>query len=95
VPEGILNAELPEHQQLPRKQNHIQDWVDCMKSRERCICDVEIGARSAALCHLLNLAYEHRRPLAWDPTGWEFPGDDEANTWRERERRAGYELPAW
>jgi len=95
VPGNILDAELSEQQRLPRKQSHIQDWVDCMRSRERCICDVEIGARSAALCHLLNLAYEHRRPLEWNPIAWEFPGDAEANGWRERARRTGFELPAW
>lgn len=93
VPGDSLDAELPEDQRLPRKSNHIQDWVDCMHSRERCICDVEVGARSAALCHLLNLAYEHRRPLAWDPIAWEFPGDSQANAWRERDRRAAYRLP--
>jgi predicted dehydrogenase len=72
---------------------HHQNWVDCIKSRERPICDVEIGARSVTVCHLANLAYWNGRKLKWDPQKWEFPGDAEANAWRNRERRKPYELP--
>lgn len=95
VPGEVLEIELAEDERLPRKSSHIDDWVDCMHSRERCMADIEIGARSAALCHLLNLAYEHRRTLHWDPAKWEFVDDAEANGWRERQRRAGFELPRW
>lgn len=95
VPSNILDAEAPEERRLPRSAGHIQDWVDRMHDRGRCICDVEIGARSAAMCHLLNLAYALRRPLRWDPQAWAFLGDSEANAARERERRAEYPLPAW
>ena len=55
--------------------------------------DVAIGAGSVTVCHLVNLAYWHNRKLAWDPQKWEFPGDAEANAWRDRERRGGYQLP--
>ena len=68
--------------------------MDCIRTRERPICDVEIGARSVTVCHLGNLAYWNRRKLKWDPQKWEFPGDAEANKWRDRERREGYQLPA-
>ena len=78
---------------LPRAANHMQNWIDCIKSRQRCICDVEVGARSAACCHLVNLAYWHRRALKWDAAKWEFVGDTEANGWRDYARRPGFELP--
>lgn len=95
VPDKIAEAELPEDAvRLPRHASHIQNWADCIRSRQRCICDVEVGARSAAVCHLANLAYHHRRPMTWDPERWEFPGDSEANGWMDYQRRAGYELPA-
>ncbi len=73
---------------LPEKKgSHHDDWVDCIKTREKPICDVEIGARSVTVCHLGNLAYWHGRTLKWDPKTWEFPGDAEANGWRTREYR--------
>jgi len=81
-------------QRLFVSPGHRQNWLDCIKSREWPICDVEIGARSVTVCHLINLAYWHNRKLNWDPQRWEFPGDAEANGWRSRERREGYELPA-
>jgi predicted dehydrogenase len=79
---------------LPKTKGHQQNWLDCVKSREKPICDVEVGARSVAICHLGNLAYWHGRTLKWDPKAWEFPGDAEANSWRDRERRDPYQLPS-
>ncbi len=79
---------------LPATSGHQQNWLDCIKTREKPICDVEVGARSVTVCHLGNLAYWNRRPLKWDPQAWEFPGDAEANSWRDVDRREGYQLPA-
>jgi predicted dehydrogenase len=75
---------------------HHQNWFDSIKSRQRPICDVEIGARSVTVCHLVNLAYWHDTPLKWDAQKWEFTGDNAAwaNTLRTRPRRKGFELPA-
>jgi hypothetical protein len=66
----------------------------CVRQRRRPICDVEVGARSVTVCHLVNLAYWHGRKLKWDPRAWEFPGDAEANGWRGREQREPYKLPS-
>jgi predicted dehydrogenase len=78
---------------LYKSEGHHQDWLNCIKTREKPICDVEIGARSVTVCHLGNLAYWNQRKLRWDPKKWEFKGDREANSWRDRERRDGYKLP--
>jgi predicted dehydrogenase len=78
---------------LPQIDNHIQNWFDCIKSREKPIADVEIGHRSAILCHLGNIARWVGRPLRWDPEREIFPGDDEANAHLDRSRRKPYELP--
>ena len=31
---------------------HVQDFLSCVKSRKRCICDVETGHTSTVVCHL-------------------------------------------
>ena len=72
---------------------HHQNWYDCIKSREKPICDVEIGARSVTVCHLGNLAYWNGRKLKWDPEKWHFVNDKEADKWRDRERREPWKLP--
>ena len=93
-PDSILKEPIHEDQiMLFKSPGHHQDWVDCIKTRRRPLADVEIGARSVTVCHLINLAYWHHRKLTWDPQKWEFPGDAEANAWRDRPRREKYELP--
>ena len=72
---------------------HIKNWLDCIKTREKPIADVEIGHRSISICHLANIAREVGRKLRWDPEKEIFIGDDEANTLLDRPKRKGYELP--
>jgi hypothetical protein len=94
TPESILKEPLGEKDvKIAKSPGHKKNWLECIKTRQRPICDVEIGARSATVCHLGNLAYWNKRKLKWDPEKWEFPGDAEANSWRDRERREGYGLP--
>ncbi|MEZ6013970.1 MAG: Gfo/Idh/MocA family oxidoreductase [Planctomycetota bacterium] len=95
TPEGLLKDPLPDDvPRLPRPQNHAIDWLDAIERGGGNACPAEVGARTAAVCHLLNLAYRHGRALAWDPAAWSFVGDDEANGWRSEAARDGYELPA-
>jgi predicted dehydrogenase len=64
---------------LYKSDSHHDNWLDCIKSRERCICDVEIGHRSASVCHIGNISIRLGRPLEWDPAKEEFVGDEVAN----------------
>jgi predicted dehydrogenase len=72
---------------------HIQNWIDCIKTRELPNADVEIGHRSISVCHLLNITRELGRRVKWDPDTETFPGDEEANKLVDRPRRKGFELP--
>jgi predicted dehydrogenase len=76
-----------------RDQDHVDNWLSCILTGERPISDIAIGRRSAAICHLLNIARYLGRSLKWDPDKDVFIGDDEANTYLSREPRKGYELP--
>ena len=72
---------------------HMQDWLDCMKTRKTPLADVEVGHRSISVCHLANIARQLNRKLNWDPDAERFVGDGEANDYVSRPRRKGYELP--
>jgi len=78
---------------LFRSPGHHRNWIDCVKSRQRPVADVEVGARTVTIVHLGNLAYWYRRKLRWDPQQWQFVGDAEANTWLDRPRRDPWKLP--
>jgi predicted dehydrogenase len=73
--------------------DHLKNWLDCIKRRGKPIADVEIGHRSATVCHLGNIARWTGRKLRWDPVKEIFPDDQEANEYLLRQHRKGYELP--
>jgi len=73
---------------------HVRNFVEAVKSRDytTLTADIEIGARSAAFCHLANLAYRLGRPLKLDANG-HFIGDQEANAMQTRKYRPQYAVP--
>ncbi|MHC4403468.1 MAG: Gfo/Idh/MocA family protein [Planctomycetota bacterium] len=74
------------------QEGHFGNFVRCVRTREKPVCDVEIGCRSVTVCHLGNIAYWLRRPLKWDPVREEFIGDEEANRWRTRAKREPWRI---
>jgi len=93
-PEGIVKEPIRDDEiHLYKSDNHVKNWIDCIRSRERPVADVEIGHRSTTVCHLGNIARWLGRRLRWDPEKEVFPGDDEANAYLDRPRRKPYELP--
>ena len=89
-------AETPLADAAPRLEvsdNHFQNWFDAIKSRARPIADVEIGHRSAVICHLCNIARWVGHKLHWDPAKELFLGDDQANQYLQRPERKPYDLP--
>jgi predicted dehydrogenase len=78
---------------LPVSDDHLANWCQCIKSRQQPIADVDIGHRSATVCHLGNIARWTGRRLRWDPAKEVFPDDAEANQFLDRPRRKPYELP--
>jgi predicted dehydrogenase len=80
----------------PESSYHVENWIECIKSRKACNADVETGLRATTLCYLVNIARDVGRvgeKLAWDPVAERFTNCDEANKLLQRPRRKGYELP--
>jgi predicted dehydrogenase len=73
--------------------NHHRNWLDCIKTRARPICDVAIGHRSATVCHLGNIALRTGRKITWDPAREQVVGDAEASAMLARPYRAPWHLP--
>ncbi|QEH33578.1 Alpha-N-acetylgalactosaminidase [Aquisphaera giovannonii] len=85
----------PEKEKGVDGQNpHVRNFLDCMKSRARPTCDIEIAHRSTNTCHLGNIAYKVGRKLEWDVESETVKNDPEANALLSREARKGFELPA-
>ncbi|MBM3727506.1 MAG: Gfo/Idh/MocA family oxidoreductase [Acidobacteria bacterium] len=71
---------------------HMQNFFKAVKSRNHndLGADVEVGAVSAALCHLANISYRVGRKLNFDPRTQKFTGDAEANKMLTRDYRKPY-----
>jgi predicted dehydrogenase len=74
-------------------KNHHTNWIECIKTRKLPIADVEIGHRSAAVCHLGNIAVRTNKKVTWDPAKEEIVGDAELAKWVSRPYRAPWSLP--
>ncbi|HEV7281396.1 MAG TPA: Gfo/Idh/MocA family oxidoreductase [Pirellulaceae bacterium] len=74
---------------------HVQNFIDCVKSRSKPYCDLEtVGHPASVLCHAGNISARVGRKLLLDPESEEFIGDAEANALRTRpEYRKPWELP--
>ena len=79
---------------LYASKNHHQNFLECVKSRKLPICDVEIGHRSATVCHLGNIAIRSGRKITWDAVKETIVGDKEASAMLTKEYRKPWKLTA-
>ena len=57
---------------------HMQNFVDCVRSRKNPIAPVEVGCSTNTLCCLANISRELNRPVKWDPATLSFVDDKQA-----------------
>jgi predicted dehydrogenase len=66
---------------------HARNFLDCVKTRQRPIADVEDGHRTATACHLANISLRVGRKLRWDARKEEIIEDSEASKYLVRPYR--------
>lgn len=69
------------------RDNHIGDFLEAMRTRQKPITHEQIGARSSICCHLMNLAYYYGRPIKWDPARCTFADGSGDPDWLTGSRR--------
>lgn len=57
---------------------HMRNFLESIKTREKPICDIEIGHRSSSTAILGNIAYRTGRTIRWDGANETPIGDEEA-----------------
>ncbi len=73
---------------------HVENFIDCMRSRERPRSDVEIGHDSMIACHLGNIAFRLGRRVDWDVEKERVIGDSEAQKYVKKKYRSPWKLKA-
>jgi predicted dehydrogenase len=72
---------------------HVANFLDCIKTKNKPNCDIEIGAHIARISHLGNISYRLGRKVFWDPVKQEFINDVEANEMVKAHYRKPWVLP--
>lgn len=82
---------------VPGKQadrEHIEDFIQCIRSRGQAAASAEQGHQSVLLCHLADIAWRlGDRKLVFDPATETFPGEPDANRLLGRSYRAPWAIP--
>ncbi|MGO9107668.1 MAG: Gfo/Idh/MocA family protein [Thermoguttaceae bacterium] len=95
-PESLKTSIIgPNEIHLYRSDDHVRNFLDCVKSRAEPAAPVEVGHRSASVCHLGNIAIRlgEKKILAWNPTQERFSNDDQANAMLARPMHGPWQLP--
>ncbi len=71
---------------------HARNFLDCVKSRAKCNCDILDGHISTAATLIGNIAHRTRTYLEWDGRAQRFTNSEAANKWLHYEYRAPYRL---
>lgn len=72
--------------------DHLGDFLTCMKTRKKPCTHEVIGARSATVCNLMNLAYYHGKKFSWNPTDFTFTNGTGDPAWLSTPYRGGLKL---
>ena len=68
-----------------------RDWLNCMRTRKRPLCEVEDGHKVAVTCHLANMSLKIGRAIKWDPEKEQVIGDKEVAAMCSRPYRAPWD----
>ena len=71
---------------------HARNFLDCVKSRAKCNCDVLTGHQSTAATLIANIALKTKSYLEWDAKAERFTNNAAANQYLSYQYRAPYKL---
>lgn len=71
---------------------HARNFLDCVKSRARCNCDVLDGHLSTTACIIGHIALRTKSYLEWDAKTEKFTNNSAANKFLSYQYRAPYKL---
>jgi len=92
-PASLLQEKIgPGEIHLYNSRDHLQNFLDCVKSRQQTITPAEIAHRSISVGLLGEIAMLLGRKLKWDPDREVFTNDEQANRLLWRPMRSPWQI---
>ncbi len=93
-PPSILQSAIkPDEIRLYASQgSHMDDFLASVRTRRDPAAPVEVGHRSATVCHLGVIAMRLGRKVTWDPVAEQFIDDPEAERFMDRAMRSPWSV---
>lgn len=92
-PPSLLDSVIgPNEIHLYQSNNHVGNFLECVKSRSETVCPIDVAVRADIVCHLSDIAIRTRRKIRWDPVKEEIIGDPEASRRLTRAMRSPWHL---
>jgi predicted dehydrogenase len=76
----------------PQHQPHVENFLECMRSRKKPNSDIETTHRATTACIMGNISYQLGKKLEWDREKEQFVNDPEANKKLTKEYRKPWNL---
>jgi predicted dehydrogenase len=70
---------------------HVRNFLDCVKSRQAPLADLEGAHQTSIACHLANIAMRTGRVIQWDPARNDIVGDAAASALLTKTYRAPWD----
>jgi len=70
---------------------HVRNFLDCVKSRQTPLADLDSAHQTSVACHLANIAMRTGRVIAWDPSRNDIVGDPAASAMLTKTYRAPWD----
>jgi predicted dehydrogenase len=87
-PKSLLGSKIgPDEIHLIESPGHQRNFLDCVKTREKTVADIESAVRSDTVSHLADICTRLRRKIRWDPDREEIVDDPEASRMLTRSMR--------
>lgn len=92
-PTSLLQVKIkPDEINLYESNNHLSDFVKCVRTRSDPVSPVESGHKASYLGLITDIGARVKRKIKWDPGNERFVGDDEANRMLSRPMRSPWRL---
>jgi hypothetical protein len=85
-------AKDPGVKRLPVSKDQIQNFVDCVLTREQPVDNLHSAVRSDILCHLIDISVRTGKKLEWDNKEEKIVGNEQAEKMMHRDMRSPWTL---